>query len=123
LGNGAKLAQVAHPLIARPWRLASNPFFATLLHAIALWRWHLPLLYDQVLQNVIMHRLQHVSFLLTAVLFWWSLFCGRARHPGYGIGVGCRERRSLFGCLVITLVFGKSSSINTRKAAPSTSLY
>jgi putative membrane protein len=33
------------------------------------------------------HWLQHVSFLGTALLFWWSLLRGRERERGYGRAV------------------------------------
>jgi cytochrome c oxidase assembly factor CtaG len=42
------------------------------LHGIAIWAWHAPVLFDSAVTNVAMHRLQHLSFLLTAMLFWWS---------------------------------------------------
>ena len=32
---------------------------------------------------------QHVSFLLTALLFWWALVNPRTRQTGYGVAVGC----------------------------------
>jgi cytochrome c oxidase assembly factor CtaG len=31
-------------------------------------------LFDAAVTNVLAHRLQHLSFLLTALLFWWSVF-------------------------------------------------
>jgi cytochrome c oxidase assembly factor CtaG len=31
-------------------------------------------LFDAAVTNVAMHRLQHLSFLITALLFWWSVF-------------------------------------------------
>jgi cytochrome c oxidase assembly factor CtaG len=73
--------------VASAWRAISDPLAATLLHAVALWAWHMPLLYNAVLADVTAHRLQHVSFLVTALLFWWSLLYGRARARGYGAAV------------------------------------
>ena len=50
-----------------------------MLHGIAIWAWHAPVLFDAAVTNVAMHRLQHLSFLLTAMLFWWSvLYCSNA---------------------------------------------
>jgi putative membrane protein len=72
-----------------PWRLLRVSLVATVLHAIALWVWHMPQLYNTVLTNLTMHRLQHASFFFTALLFWWSLFYGPARKRGYGIAVVC----------------------------------
>jgi putative membrane protein len=75
------------PAVAAVWRAVSNPLAATTLHGVALWAWHMPALYDRVLVSAGMHWFQHVSFLFTALLFWWSLVYGRARRRGYGAAV------------------------------------
>jgi putative membrane protein len=72
------------PALGAVWRLGSLPLTATLLHAVALWAWHMPGLYDLVLVNASAHWLQHFSFLLSALLFWWALLRGTARSHGYG---------------------------------------
>jgi cytochrome c oxidase assembly factor CtaG len=76
-------------VIAVPWRLLRVSLFATILQAVALWAWHMPQLYNAVLINLTLHRLQHMSFFCTALLFWWSLFYGPARKRGYGVAVAC----------------------------------
>jgi putative membrane protein len=68
-------------------RLLTDPPVATLLHGIALWAWHAPVLYDAALRHPMVHWAQHLSFLVTALLFWWSLLQGRARQRGYGAAV------------------------------------
>jgi putative membrane protein len=55
------------------WRLVSNPLSAFALHASAIWLWHMPVLYEQTLFSDSMHALQHLSFTLTALLFWWTV--------------------------------------------------
>jgi putative membrane protein len=60
--------------IVTAWDWLSSGGNATVLHGIAIWAWHAPLLFDAAVTDVAMHRLQHLSFLLTAVLFWWSVF-------------------------------------------------
>ena len=55
------------------WEWASRGTTATTLHAIAIWAWHAPALFDAAVINVPLHRLQHLSFFATAVLFWWSV--------------------------------------------------
>jgi putative membrane protein len=89
-----------HPSVERPWRVLTDPWGATVVHAVALWSWHLPWLYDQVLSNIVMHRLQHVSFFVSAVLFWWSLFYGRAGQRGYGVAVACLFFTSLHSAVL-----------------------
>jgi cytochrome c oxidase assembly factor CtaG len=57
------------------------------LHAVALWGWHIPALYDAALAHQSVHAVQHLSFFGTAVLFWWVLVHGRHGRAGYGAAV------------------------------------
>ena len=54
---------------------------------MALWVWHIPTLYEAALQSTGVHAVQHVSFLLTAALFWWGMMHGRYGRTGYGVAV------------------------------------
>jgi putative membrane protein len=65
-------------------RLASSPTFVFLLHAVALWVWHLPVLYEAAVLDDRIHLVQHMSFAGTAALFWWGLIRGRYGRLGYG---------------------------------------
>lgn len=69
------------------WRWISGPIPATLLHAVALWMWHLPSLYQATLRSEGIHAVQHLSFFLTAALFWFALVHGRYGRMGYGVAV------------------------------------
>jgi putative membrane protein len=69
------------------WGIVTNAFVAWLIHAAALWAWHLPALFQATLENEFVHALQHVSFLGSALLFWWAVIHGRGRAMGYGMGV------------------------------------
>jgi putative membrane protein len=69
-GFGA-LIQSPHLQVA--WRRLTQPLVATLLHIAALWVWHVPRLYEAALDKTFVHALEHGSFLLTAMLFWWAL--------------------------------------------------
>jgi putative membrane protein len=81
------------------WRMLRNPLTATALQGTALWLWHAPPLYQWALDNEAVHRLQHLSFFLTALLFWWVLLYGR------GAGHGERTRGGIaVGCLFITVL-------------------
>src|SRR3954470_7698169 len=61
------------------WRVLVNPFVAWLIHALALWVWHIPVLFDATLHNDFIHALQHLSFVLSALLFWWAIMGGAHR--------------------------------------------
>jgi len=61
--------------------------FACVLHAVALWGWHIPALYDAALAHEAVNAAQHLSFFGTAALFWWVLVHGRCGRAGYGAAV------------------------------------
>jgi cytochrome c oxidase assembly factor CtaG len=64
------------------WRFWTHPVTAWWIHAAALWLWHIPRFFQATLDNDWIHAAQHVSFLGSALLFWWSLFYahGRVRY-------------------------------------------
>lgn len=62
------------------WRTVTSPLSAWTLHAIVLWVWHAPSLFDATLVDRGIHNLQHVTFLLSALLFWFALLNARARE-------------------------------------------
>jgi len=68
-------------------RLASSPLFVFMLHALALWIWHLPFLYEAAVLDDRIHLVQHACFAGTAMLFWWGLVRGRYGRLGYGSAV------------------------------------
>jgi cytochrome c oxidase assembly factor CtaG len=85
--------------VASAWRFVGHPVTATLLYGSALWSWHVPALYIWALENTAAHRLEHLSFFFTALLFWWVLFYGR------GVGRGTRVRDGIaLGCLFVTVL-------------------
>jgi putative membrane protein len=71
----------------KSWRALTNPFAAWAIHAVALWVWHAPLLFQATIDNEWVHTAQHLSFLLSALLFWWAIIHGRRGLAGYGAGV------------------------------------
>jgi putative membrane protein len=73
-------------VVQRIWRSITGPFVAWLLHAVVLWAWHAPMLFQATLTNDAVHTAQHICFLGSALLFWWSLVhgCGR-RNYGWGV--------------------------------------
>jgi cytochrome c oxidase assembly factor CtaG len=49
------------------------PAVASAVHAAALAVWHLPAPYEATHTSESLHALQHLSFLGTALVFWWAL--------------------------------------------------
>ena len=83
--------------LRRLWRLLSRIEVAWLLHALAIVGWHLPGLYQRTLDSALIHSLQHSSFLLTALLFWWSVLPGAVLRGRHGAAI-----LSLFATMVYT---------------------
>ena len=73
-------ARLKARVVQSAWRCLTKPQVATLMHGAVIWTWHAPSLFDAAVSNVALHRLQHVSFFVTAVLFWWAVL--RARDLG-----------------------------------------
>ena len=67
-----------------PMRFVSRPLVAWLLEAVALWIWHIPVLYQATLTSDWIHAAQHLSFFLTAVLFWSALYGVGRSAMSYG---------------------------------------
>jgi cytochrome c oxidase assembly factor CtaG len=71
-------------IVRRAWLAISAPVAAWLLHGAALWLWHAPALFVAALQSELVHAAQHISFLGTALLFWWALLSNHGLRLGYG---------------------------------------
>jgi putative membrane protein len=69
------------------WHFITNPLIAWLIHAIVLWVWHIPSLFQATLTSDFIHALQHLSFLLSALLFWWAVMQGPHRALNFGVAI------------------------------------
>jgi cytochrome c oxidase assembly factor CtaG len=65
--------------VQRFWHVLLAPVFAWLLHALVLWVWHAPPLFDAALRNSAIHDLQHLTFLIAALVFWAAMV--ESRRP------------------------------------------
>ncbi len=96
------------------WRGLTHPVFAWLFHATALWVWHAPRLFEAALASPGIHTLQHTSFLLSALLFWWTILGEPAHHfrsahggrAGSDASRGAHAMLSLFTTMVHTGALG-----------------
>jgi putative membrane protein len=89
------------------WTTLTDPLVAWALHALALWAWHIPGAFDAALENEGLHILQHVSFLGTALFFWWSVL-GHDPRGRYGPG---HSAASLFVTMMHTGALGALLSL------------
>lgn len=58
-------------LQSRVVHVISFPVIAWVLFAAVNWGWHFSTLYDQALEDELLHYFQHATFLGAALLFWW----------------------------------------------------
>ena len=54
-------------------RLVPPASVALALHSAALWFWHVPPLYEAAINSRGIHVLEHLCFLVTSAMFWWSV--------------------------------------------------
>jgi putative membrane protein len=97
----------------RPWLVFAGPPCAWMLHALALWLWHLPALFEAALESEGIHATQHICFLGTALVFWWSVLGGTSRRDR-GIAL-----LSIFTTMVHTGALGALFTLSTRVWYPS----
>jgi len=70
----AWIAQLAHGRSVQVvWTALLSPIVAWLLHALVLWIWHAPRLFEGALRHETVHDVQHLSFLASALVFWAAM--------------------------------------------------
>ncbi|WAK03939.1 cytochrome c oxidase assembly protein [Methylobacter sp. YRD-M1] len=72
--------------VAALWAFCTRPLAAWLIHALILWSWHIPFLFQTALGNNGVHILQHLGFLFSALLFWWVMVNRRHGTAGRLLG-------------------------------------
>jgi len=97
------------PWLARPWAMLTDPLGAWTFHAVALWTWHLPLLFDAALRHPALHALQHACFLGSALCFWWAVFGRGSRRPDGGSLAGLFTTMMHSGGLGALLTFAPTA--------------
>jgi putative copper resistance protein D len=65
-----RLLAVLH---SRVVRALAFPVIAWVCFAAVNWGWHFSVLYDEALENQLLHYAQHATFLGAALLFWWPV--------------------------------------------------
>jgi putative membrane protein len=83
--------------LRRAWTMLTSPLPATVWHGAVIWFWHAPIVFDAAVTSDLLHRLQHVTFLASALAFWWALM----RRTDHGHAVG-----HLFATMIHTTLLG-----------------
>jgi putative membrane protein len=101
-------------LRSRVLHAVSFPVIAWMLFAAVNWGWHFSTLYDQALENDLLHYLQHASFLGAALLFWW---------PAIGADPSPRRLPHPVRLLYLFLAMPQNSFLGVALMSASTVLY
>jgi putative membrane protein len=79
---------ISSPVLMRIGRWLTKPVVAWLAMNVTLLLWHAPAAYDYALWNHPWHRLEHVCFLTTSLMFWYPViqpWPARRHALGWGI--------------------------------------
>ena len=110
------LLRVSTPSVRRRWilpvlhsrvlRVLAFPVVAWLLFAGVMWVSHFSPLFDAALEDPLIHDLEHLLFLSTALLFWWPAVAQdpgpwRMPHPGRALYVFLQMPQNTFLAVVI----------------------
>jgi len=63
------------------WQVVSSPICAWVLFTTVLWVWHTRVLYEAALHDEVIHAIEHLAFLGTAVVFWSVLLQHNGPRP------------------------------------------
>ncbi|MCL4559934.1 MAG: cytochrome c oxidase assembly protein [Chloroflexi bacterium] len=82
LGIPAEVAArlLEYPLINRIEKILRRPLLAWFLGIGTIYIWHVPLFYNATLANENIHAFEHLTFIVTAVIFWWPIFTPLVSH-------------------------------------------
>jgi cytochrome c oxidase assembly factor CtaG len=62
--------------------ILGRPGVAWTLGMGTLWAWHLPVLYNAALRDEAIHLIEHLTFLVSATIFWWPVIA-QPQEPWY----------------------------------------
>jgi cytochrome c oxidase assembly factor CtaG len=67
-------------------KMLTYPAVAFVLYNADFWLWHAPPLYNATLENQNIHILEHLTFIVFGVLYWWPIFSPSKDLPRLSIG-------------------------------------
>jgi putative membrane protein len=98
---------VRNGVLERAWRGLTDPVGAFAFHAAVLWGWHIPAAFAAAVLDDNLHTLQHSTFLVSALFFWWSVLQPRAKPDARGLA-------SLFTTMLHTGALGALLTFSPR---------
>jgi putative membrane protein len=86
------------------WGVLTLAPIAWTLHVVTLWLWHAPYFYEMALLSEPLHVLEHATFFLTALLFWWLVFAPHGRRMSIGGKVAYLFAATLQGTILGAII-------------------
>src|SRR3989441_89242 len=65
---------LSNKVIFKVAKVLTYPVVAFVLYNVDFWLWHAPLLYNATLENQSIHILEHLTFIIFGLLYWWPIF-------------------------------------------------
>jgi cytochrome c oxidase assembly factor CtaG len=93
---GGRLRARMHGLVG----FVTAPLVAWALHAVAIWVWHMPRLYELALASDVVHATEHLAFVGTGCLLWWSILARRRYALGIILLFGTAVHSGALGALL-----------------------
>jgi putative membrane protein len=66
-------AMLTHPRVYGTARLVLRPVVTFTVFSAFFAIWHVPVIYQAALMNATLHHIEHLVFLVTAVMLWWPI--------------------------------------------------
>jgi len=66
-------AMLTHPRVFPVARVALRPFVTFTVFSLFFALWHVPAIYQAALMDATLHHVEHLVFLITAVMVWWPI--------------------------------------------------
>jgi len=76
------------PVAERIGHAVANPIAGALAMGLAMFAWHIPSLYELALRSEFWHEVEHASFFLASMMFWWPVVLpwpSRGQWPRWAI--------------------------------------
>ncbi len=67
-------------------KVMTYPVVAFVLFNVDFWLWHAPPLYNATLENQTIHILEHLTFIIFGLCYWWPIFSPTKKLPPLPIG-------------------------------------
>jgi len=79
---------VLRPAFVRvPMSIITHPVPAAVIYSLIIGVWHVPALYDLALRDKLVHVVEHITFFLAALIYWWPLLSPSRILPPRSYGV------------------------------------